>query len=220
LSRAAGMLDAGMSADALLAALSEHLRNLLILRVCGESAGLVESPAISVADLQKQAAKFDPTALTQDIALLEELRRQMRQGFGGRALLDATLVRLALAGQFVSIGQLLGNIDSASPHAQAEAQKKNGEGLRDRTEDVKERTEDGSTKLAAGSGLGIELKTAENEPQSSPPSQSSVLSSQSFPPPQSSPSPRLTQEITAELEQDPLVREIIQQLGGRIVKVD
>ena len=50
-------------------------------------------------------------ALTQDIALLEELRRQVRQSQAGRALLDATLVRLALADQFASIGELLSRLD-------------------------------------------------------------------------------------------------------------
>ena len=48
-------------------------------------------------ELAAQAERFDPVALTQDIAILEELRRNVRQSQAGRALLDATLVRLALA---------------------------------------------------------------------------------------------------------------------------
>src|SRR5207248_2683542 len=62
-------------------------------------------------DLQAQAQQFDPIALTQDITILEELRRNIRQSRAGRALLDATLVRMALADQFASIGDLLARLD-------------------------------------------------------------------------------------------------------------
>jgi DNA polymerase-3 subunit gamma/tau len=112
LSQADGIITGGLSADSLVAALVDHLRNLLILRTCGDGAkDLVEVPGLNPADLEKQAAKFDPVALTQDIAVLEELRRHMRQSQGGRALLDATLVRMTLADQFASIADLLGQLD-------------------------------------------------------------------------------------------------------------
>ena len=74
------------------------------------------------ADLQRQAGQFDAATLAQDIAILEELRRSIRQSHTGRALLDATLVRLALARQFSSIAQLLGQVDQGA--AGDEAQKK------------------------------------------------------------------------------------------------
>ena len=44
-----------------------------------------------MADLSAQAALFDAAALSQDIVILEELRRHVRQSQAGRALLDATL---------------------------------------------------------------------------------------------------------------------------------
>jgi DNA polymerase III gamma/tau subunit len=72
-------------------------------------------PGLSTDDLQKQAQRFDPVTLSQDIAILEELRRNMRTSQAGRALLDATLVRLALAGQFASVDELLGRIDGNGP---------------------------------------------------------------------------------------------------------
>ena len=75
-----------------------------------------------MADLTAQAERFDPIALTQDITILEELRRQIRQSQAGRALLDATLVRMALSDQFSSIGDLLSRLDGGEP---AETQKKN-----------------------------------------------------------------------------------------------
>src|SRR5688572_1500735 len=114
LSQADAIVQGGLSADSLVAALVEHLRNLLILRTCGPDTTLVEVPGLSTDDLVNQAARFDPVALTQDIALLEELRRHMRQSQSGRALLDATLVRMAMSEQFASVGELLSRLDGGS----------------------------------------------------------------------------------------------------------
>jgi DNA polymerase-3 subunit gamma/tau len=111
LSRADAMVTSGLSVDALIAALTDHLRNLLILRTCGSDCDLVEVPGLPLEDLAAQAERFDPVALTQDVVILEELRRHVRQSQAGRALLDATLVRMALADQFSSIGELLSRLD-------------------------------------------------------------------------------------------------------------
>ncbi len=141
LSQADAMIQAGMSVDGLIASLVDHLRNLLIIRTCGPDSTLVEIPGLAMKDLQAQAERFDPVALTQDITILEELRRNARQSQAGRALLDATLVRMTLADQFTSIGELLGRMEgngsggagrpsSARPTTSA-AQKKNLEPARE-----------------------------------------------------------------------------------------
>ena len=107
LQRADALISAGLSPDGLIAALSDHLRNLLIALTCGKDSGLLDVPGLSETDLAAQAARFDPAALAQDIAILEELRRTIRQNQTGRAMLDATLVRIALAEQFAPIGAML-----------------------------------------------------------------------------------------------------------------
>ena len=109
-SAAADHAVGGLSVDSLIAALVDHLRNLLILRTCGAKSNLVEVPGLPLADLVMQAERFDAMSLSQDIAILEELRRQVRVSQAGRALIDATLARLALADQFASIGDLLSRI--------------------------------------------------------------------------------------------------------------
>jgi DNA polymerase-3 subunit gamma/tau len=127
LERSDAIISGGLSPDGFITALSDHLRNLLIALTCGQKSGLLDMPGLSEAELHKQAAKFDAPTLAQDIAILEELRRNLRQSQTGRAMLDATLVRLALARQFSSIDQLL----SGSPAGSATAgeQKKNAESL-------------------------------------------------------------------------------------------
>ncbi len=111
LTQADAILRGGLTADGLLVALIDHLRNLLILRTCGGQSNLVEAPGVQLDELVKQAGLYDPVAITQDIVLLEELRRHMRQSMPSAALLDATLVRMALADQFNSIASLLGQVD-------------------------------------------------------------------------------------------------------------
>jgi DNA polymerase III subunit gamma/tau len=105
-------LDSGLSVDALLAGLIDHLRTLLVMRVCGKDAKameLLDATERAAEALAEQAGRFAPALLSQDIAILEELRRQLRSTQAGRALLDATLVRLALAEQFRPIDELLAN---------------------------------------------------------------------------------------------------------------
>ncbi|MGD1275838.1 MAG: DNA polymerase III subunit gamma/tau [Tepidisphaeraceae bacterium] len=116
------MISSGLSPDVLLAALTDHLRNLLIARTCGPDSDLLDVPGVREADLAAQAAKFDPLLLTQDIAILEELRRNLRHNQTGRAVLDATLLRLTLAEQFASISRLLSGqtpdaVKKKPPHA-------------------------------------------------------------------------------------------------------
>lgn len=123
LDQSATMIARGLSSDSLLASLVDHLRNLLILRTCGDKSELVEVPGVALKDLVEQANRFDAVNLTQDITILEELRRHMRQSQSGRALLDATLVRLTLAEQFTPIPELLSRIGAAP--AGGDGQKKN-----------------------------------------------------------------------------------------------
>jgi DNA polymerase-3 subunit gamma/tau len=106
LSQAESIISNGLAVDTLIVSLIDHLRNLMLLRTCGPKSDLVEVPGLSLADLSKQAELFDAGALSQDIVILEELRRHVRQSQAGRALLDATLVRMTLADQFSSLSEL------------------------------------------------------------------------------------------------------------------
>src|SRR5438045_5168304 len=94
LERATKLVSAGLSTDALVTSLADHLRNLLVINTCGPDSELVEVPGIAMDELEAQAKQFEPVVLTQDIAILEDLRRQLRGSVAARALLDATLVRL------------------------------------------------------------------------------------------------------------------------------
>jgi len=108
------LITSGLSPETLAGSLVDHLRNLLILKTVGKDNELVETPGLSLDDLMNQAQKFDAVALSQDIVVLEELRRQLRSSAAGRALIDATMVRLALAEQFTAIGDMLDGVSDGS----------------------------------------------------------------------------------------------------------
>jgi DNA polymerase-3 subunit gamma/tau len=122
------MIAQGLSTDALVGALTDHLRDLLVASVCGADATLLNTTDAAARDIAQQASAFDAPSLSQAIALLEELRRSMRTSAAARALLDATLVRLALAEQFVGIEQLLqGDVPAKSAGPSSTSQKKKPE---------------------------------------------------------------------------------------------
>jgi DNA polymerase-3 subunit gamma/tau len=180
------MIQSGLSVDAFLASLIDHLRNLLILRACGNDSNLVEVPGLSLAELTKQAQRFETVTLAQDIAILEELRRQARQSNAGRALLDATLVRLALSEQFSSVADLMARVGGAPSIAtqkkKLEAVEGSGFGVQGsgNTNPNKPEAEAGGD--APGSlDADASVPTPEPKPNLSP--QSSVLSPSSVPTP-------------------------------------
>ena len=118
----------GLAMDSLLASLIDHVRNLLVIRTCGTKSELVEVFGVTPEEMEKQAGQFDPVMLSQDIVILEELRRTARQSQAARALLDATIVRLTLAEQFTPIDDLLEQ--NASAAADPAAKKKDNPPLR------------------------------------------------------------------------------------------
>ncbi len=114
LQQAEQIMSQGLSADSLIVALTEHLHNLLVLKTCGPKSNILETSQQTIEEFSKQAELFDLASLTQSIAILEELRRQLRTSQASRPLLDACLARLALAGQFVSVQSLLSNPEGSS----------------------------------------------------------------------------------------------------------
>ena len=97
------LITGGLGGESLVQAFTEYLRDLLLIAACGKDTDLVETPVLDRKDVAGQAEAFGPAALSQNIAILEDLKRNLRGGVG-RALLDATLVRLALAEQFTPLG--------------------------------------------------------------------------------------------------------------------
>jgi len=93
------LLASGISLDRVLEVVAMTMRNALISKVCGQ---------------------FDEATLTHMIALCDATSRQVRRAGSGRALFDATIARLCMAGQLAEAGSVL----SANRIGEVETKKK------------------------------------------------------------------------------------------------
>ncbi len=120
-------LQTGRTVDRFCDHLIDHVRTLMLLRVCGSDTELVDVPAQARNALAEQAAAFDAPSYVYMIALLEELRRNSKFSGAARALADAAMVRLAQSAQFSDLRTLLARLDGApasSPALEAVSAKK------------------------------------------------------------------------------------------------
>ena len=97
------------------------VRTLMHARACGIDTPIIDIPATGREEYKRLADEFELSQYVQMVAMLEELRRNVRYSGAGRALTDALVVRLAKMQEWASIEQLLGQL----PTAGAAPKKKN-----------------------------------------------------------------------------------------------
>ncbi|MEM6392864.1 MAG: DNA polymerase III subunit gamma/tau [Planctomycetota bacterium] len=102
------VLRTGIGQDQLIEVLTLHLRNLMLIAACGGQTDLVELGDAAKAKAVEQSQRFDAVGLSHMIALCENLARHAKASANPRALLDATLVRLALSEKMADVTALLG----------------------------------------------------------------------------------------------------------------
>ncbi len=107
LEHTAALLDKGISEDQLIDVLIERLRQLMLITACGSESDLIELSDEARPVAAAQAASFDAAGLVHMIALCENLQRAGKNSSNPRALLDATIVRLALAEKMADVAALL-----------------------------------------------------------------------------------------------------------------
>jgi len=108
-------LQIGRTVEQFCTHLIEHLRTLMLLRVCGGKTDLVDVSTSMRETLVAQSARFDGPTYVYMISLLEELGQRVKQGVSARALADAAIVRLAMSTQFSDINTLIKKIDEQAP---------------------------------------------------------------------------------------------------------
>ncbi|MFA9477078.1 DNA polymerase III subunit gamma/tau [Phycisphaerales bacterium AB-hyl4] len=113
LEKAASLLAHGISQDQLIDVLIERLRQLMLIAACGEASDLVELSEDAKQQAGVQAKQFDPAGLTYMIAVCDNVQRQAKSSPNPRALLDAVIVRLALAEKMADVAALLAGGDGA-----------------------------------------------------------------------------------------------------------
>lgn len=101
------LLATGIGQDQLVEVLIEHLRQLMLIAACGADSDLIELSPESRDRVAKQAARFDAAGLVHMIALCDGLARNGKSSSNPRALLDAVVVRLALAEKMADVTKVL-----------------------------------------------------------------------------------------------------------------
>lgn len=111
-------LAAGYSNERFAEMLAEQLRTLMLLNVCGPNTELVELPPAVAERMVSLAKRYDAESYVYMISVLEELRRNIRFSALGRALTEATLVRMASGASYSSVQALISQLESGGAAAQ------------------------------------------------------------------------------------------------------
>jgi DNA polymerase-3 subunit gamma/tau len=88
-------------------AVIEQMRDLLVIKSAGTDTNLLILTADQKARASKLAEKFDAAALVYNITALEKLRWAIKNSDTPRALLDASMLRLALSEHFINVAELI-----------------------------------------------------------------------------------------------------------------
>ncbi len=240
LSQAQQLLADGMAPEWLLTELADFFRNLMILVVCGEDTPLLDVPGEWRHTLAALARRFDAPTLSHHIALCDQTQRSLRGSTMQRPLLDALLVRLALAPCFSALGEWLEKLPDFEPGAPGPAVPPKGwsaistapvaaapgsaapatRGLRERS------AADGDGSRPAG--LAPELAAPPPDPP--PPVRPATPSSWRPQPGENKApvhagsavagGPRLTPELTRRAQELPVVRQLAEKLSAQVVAVE
>ena len=91
------LMARGTSIDQALEAMIASFRDVLLLQTCGINTDLVEATEEGRAEIKLRADRSDVAAMVHAIAVCEAAARQAKLGASARAVLDATVARLALS---------------------------------------------------------------------------------------------------------------------------
>jgi DNA polymerase-3 subunit gamma/tau len=209
------ILSSGRSVDVFCNDLVEMVRNLMLLRVCGPDTALVDVPPAVRPEYVRLAAQYELSQYVQMIAMLEELRRNVRYSAAGRALADAVLVRLAQMRNWAAIEQVLAGLAAADEDV---GEKKKREQSHAGQAGV--RAEDDP--VAAGTPLTVEAAAASRAAevaaaQAAVPSEPARYAEA---PDVAMPADRVSSRERAEVLRDPLVRRVMELFDGELVYIE
>ncbi len=197
-------LQSGRTVDRFCDHLIEHLRTLMLLRVCGDDTDLVDVSSTQRPALIEQAGQFDAPTYVYMISLLEELRRSAKSSGASRALADAAVVRLALSHQFTDISELMRRLDGDSSGYAAPSPSKNPSKKKEASHpDVADRDTPSVTRPTSA------LPTSPPVP-AAPESAGPTLAQASV---------QLSSAERERIDHDPFVQRVTQAVEGRLLSV-
>ncbi len=197
-------LSQGRSLDVWCSLLISQLRDLMVLRLCGEGTEMVDVPAGLRSKLMEQAARFDAGAYVYMITVLEELRRSVKSSGSGRALVEAAIIRLADAANFSAIESLLAQVRGGDSGERPSSQSAAPSPARN---------------ARTASAPTLQPAAAPPPAPSPSPARSRRTARPEAAQPQPAPARRVTQADLKAAASEPMVRAAMEVFGGQIVDV-
>jgi len=108
------LLLTGQSASQICEAMVETMRDTMVVQCASKDSALLSLTEQERADIAALAGKFDIAGLVYNITALEKLRWTLKNSETSRALLEASLLRLALSDHFIGIDQLAAQVRSGA----------------------------------------------------------------------------------------------------------
>jgi len=90
---------------------AEHLRDLLLTKVCRDTKGVLDHDEAYIERLKEQASAFSPETLMYMIEILAEGRRQLGTNMPGRLVLEMIAIKLARTEELQPIEQLIARVE-------------------------------------------------------------------------------------------------------------
>lgn len=203
-------LAGGRTLERFCETMTEHLRALMLICVCGPESDLVDVP-VSVRDqVIAQSKSFDAQTYVYMITVMEELRRQVRNSGAGRALIDAAVVRLSCAQNFTAIPKLLSELGGAgTPNKKVDSPA----GTRERER---------SARSAVGGSSAAAQTLQATRPEARPAARPADASASGRPRSagtRAAGRKNVTSEDLASARSDPLVRAALELFDGKLINV-
>ena len=108
------LLCGGLSCVQIVDSLIEYFRDLMVVKAGGASSGIVILTPAEMAKANELAGMFDIAAIVFAISSLEKNRWTIKNADNPRALLEAIVVRMALAENFINVPDLMRHVASGN----------------------------------------------------------------------------------------------------------
>jgi len=109
------LLSSGLTCNQISDSLTDYMRDLMVIKSTSEKSELLVLTAQERKQMKLLCDKFDVPGLIYNITALEKLRWTIKNSDNPRALLEASILRLALSEHFLSVAELRSRVDSPGP---------------------------------------------------------------------------------------------------------
>ncbi len=213
------VLESGVSLSTAAAALGDVFRNLMIASVCGPDSDLIEMPEQQRKVIGELAKRFSTPSLVQAVGICQSVLQAIKGSSVARALVEASLVRLADAEKFVDPGSLIERLESIATGRPIAGEKKKSIGF-PASPATRPATSAGGTYAPRGAVGAVAAPRAAGPVKAPEAVNEPTLEDRNQPPAQpvaNAPMVNLSSAERNGLAQDPAVKAVVDAFGGSIV---